>query len=167
MANRFASWQLGSLTLDFPLVSALKSVKIHSPKFETNHHNFYFSNNPCHFQHPVTFMQNCQSRAISANLTSYAPLHLLLTEQPSYVYIGLDVSLKRISTYLIIYLFIFIHWFINLLIYQLPASFCRFTSVPRDPSFSALLFSPEISVQKIAFFYSKYVYQCSFQNIKS
>ena len=108
-ANRFASCQLGSLTLDFPLVSALKSVKIHSTKFETNHHNFYFSNNPCHFQHPVTFMQNCQSRAISANLTSYAPLHLLLTEQPSYVYIGLDVSLKRISTYLFIYLLIYFY----------------------------------------------------------
>ena len=45
-----------------------------------------------------------------------------------------------------------------LVIYQLPASFCRFASVPRDPSFSALLFSPEISVKKITFFYSKYVY---------
>ena len=38
--------------------------------------------------------------------------------------------------------------FVYLFIYQLPANFCRFASVPKDPSLSALLFSPEISVKK-------------------
>ena len=56
--NNLNRWKIMSV---LPQVSTLKSVTINSTNCLTKHHKLYFSNTPCHFQDPETFMFNCQS----------------------------------------------------------------------------------------------------------